>query len=159
MKHKSVVLEGETTKWCSGCQQEKQLDEFSKNKARPDGLQNYCKVCAYIAHRKSFKKRQERDPEAAKRAKRNHSLQELYGIGLDQFNLMLWDQNDHCAICNQPMDDPQVDQNRETKVIRALLCRTCKFGIGMFGENTELLLRAISYLDSYKTSESASRKE
>lgn len=32
-------------KWCSKCQQTKQLSEFYKNRARPDGVTTYCKVC------------------------------------------------------------------------------------------------------------------
>ncbi len=33
------------TKWCTRCESEKALFEFSNRKAAPDGLQNYCKEC------------------------------------------------------------------------------------------------------------------
>lgn len=33
-------------KTCSKCQKEKPLEEFPKNKNKPDGYQYYCKVCA-----------------------------------------------------------------------------------------------------------------
>ena len=33
------------TKYCPKCQTEKDLLRFSKNKARKDGVQNYCKEC------------------------------------------------------------------------------------------------------------------
>ncbi len=33
------------TKICKRCQRDKPLEEFSRNKTRRDGLQDYCKVC------------------------------------------------------------------------------------------------------------------
>src|SRR3989344_6923960 len=32
-------------KFCPGCQEEKSLDMFARNKARYDGLQSHCKEC------------------------------------------------------------------------------------------------------------------
>ncbi len=66
-----------------------------------------------------------------------------------------------CAICRRPFEDtkatePMVDhdarhcgpRNHCAVCRRGLLCMRCNNGIGLFGENTESMARAIAYLDS-----------
>lgn len=38
-------------KWCSGCEEWKTQSEFSKNKWKLDGLQNWCKACVALANK------------------------------------------------------------------------------------------------------------
>ena len=45
-------MEDRTTKWCSRCQQDKDLAEFSKRAASKDGLQNHCRACVSIKNRR-----------------------------------------------------------------------------------------------------------
>ena len=40
------------SKKCSNCKEFKSVTEFYKNKARKDGLENYCKVCACARNKK-----------------------------------------------------------------------------------------------------------
>ncbi len=47
------------TKPCLSCKIEKFLSEFSKNKAKPSGLQDSCKVCCSRRHREYYKKNKE----------------------------------------------------------------------------------------------------
>lgn len=58
-------------KKCTSCKEEKELEEFSKNKKRKDGLQTECKVCARKKHREYYAKNKEKQKkqirEAAKR--------------------------------------------------------------------------------------------
>lgn len=39
-------------KKCGKCQKTQPLENFAKNKARYDGLQNYCRICGYQASKK-----------------------------------------------------------------------------------------------------------
>lgn len=142
---------GDATKWCSGCKTEKSPDEFHRNKSRPDGLQNRCKVCSYSSHRKSLEKNKDQRKKDAARRKLDKYLQAQFGMNIDNYDLLLWDQNGKCSICHDEMKVPRVDFDPEREYVRSLLCGTCLTGILSFEQSTEKLLRAISYLDSYKT--------
>jgi len=50
-----IIMENSNTKWCTKCQQYKLLDEFGKNKSRPDGLQFNCKACSALITKHSYK--------------------------------------------------------------------------------------------------------
>lgn len=151
MKGRSVALPGESLKWCSGCQTEKPLLEFHKNCSRPDGLQNRCKVCAYASYRKSYTKHKERNRETLALNRKRSKLKLLYGLTLEDYERMVFDQNNKCAICHREMDPPHVDHDHQSSELRALLCGNCNSGLGMFKESCDLLIRAMSYLDSFKT--------
>ncbi len=62
-----------------------------------------------------------------------------------------------CAICEIRMTVPEnkrgqkmscvsIDHDHITGRIRGLLCRKCNNGIGFFGDDKKLLLKAIKYL-------------
>lgn len=158
MRNKSYVEPGETIKWCSKCQSEKPLDQFNKNRQRKDGLQNYCKECAYAAHRESLLRHKDKNYEHHRRWSRNRNLKHCYGITIEDFEMMIFEQNNKCAICQEEMTAPQVDHDHSCceagpacgTCVRALLCTNCNLGLGNFKDSPELLLRAVSYLDAYK---------
>ncbi len=87
----------------------------------------------------------------------NSHLKRKYGITLDDYNGMLAEQEGKCKICGkvgtglggQTTRMPLVvDHNHTTGEVRGLLCNSCNTGLGMFKENTEALMNAISYLES-----------
>ncbi|MEM3008479.1 MAG: endonuclease domain-containing protein [Candidatus Nitrosotenuis sp.] len=138
---------GETLKWCSGCQTEKPPTEFYRNRSRPDGLQNLCKPCSNLAHRKSITKHREIRKE---QHARERLVNKQYGMRVEDYELMLWDQNGRCAICMNIMSKPKVDWDGKNNRARALLCSNCYSGLYAFGYSTENLLKAVSYLDAYR---------
>lgn len=74
----------------------------------------------------------------------------LYGITLKDKRTMCDRQNWCCAICAADLftlRDACVDHCHTTKIVRGILCSTCNGGLGLFKDNTELLMRAISYLE------------
>jgi|ERR1035441_1229348 hypothetical protein len=77
-------------------------------------------------------------------------LKNYHGITLEQYNIMLEEQDGKCAICGtiEPSGKGNfhVDHNHKTDSIRKLLCSQCNVGIGMFKENINLLSSAIIYL-------------
>ncbi len=87
--------------------------------------------------------------------KRELSLKKWYGIGLDEYSILLEQQNNVCAICGQNRNykhkggtewSLSVDHNHDTGKIRGLLCSKCNTGLGMFDDNIELLINAVIYM-------------
>lgn len=62
---------------------------------------------------------------------------------------MLIAQAGRCAICSQPMTDPQVDHDHVDGAVRELLCKTCNLFLGHVNEDTTILANAIEYLDRH----------
>lgn len=81
-----------------------------------------------------------------------------YGLTLEDQERMLREQNYKCAICGQEIFlqgssqklIAHVDHDHKTGKVRGLLCKECNIGLGKFMDNTEYLLRAVSYLKKNK---------
>lgn len=84
------------------------------------------------------------------------------GITVENYFKILEEQNNLCAICNEPetrkrkTEDGEgvaelcLDHCHETNKFRALLCHGCNTAIGQFKDNIELLESAIRYLNKHK---------
>jgi hypothetical protein len=115
-----------------------------------------------------FKNHKENKEKAKLRAKltriknpsqfKNSKLKQAYGISLDEFNVLLNNQNNCCAICTQPFsskkmsEKPFVDHNHKTGKVRQLLCLNCNSIIGYSRENMLVLKAAIKYLKKFENS-------
>jgi hypothetical protein len=76
----------------------------------------------------------------------------LYGITHTEYELMLYLQDDRCAVCNKQFstsNTPCIDHNHESQQVRGLLCNSCNLGIGLMRESTGLIQRAIEYLKQH----------
>jgi hypothetical protein len=145
------------------CGETKDLTHF-----RPEGKQ--CRICraAYKkAHRPKYSELTEeqkqkrraatenwrlRNPEVAFEKARNKEYKKKYGITLEQYNELLVNQNNGCAICAKPCatgNNLAVDHDHETGKVRALLCKNCNTAIGLLGEDTDRMTKAIEYLKSH----------
>lgn len=84
-----------------------------------------------------------------KRAKSLEAFRrQKYGLEPLAYQAML-DAHDGCAVCGGATARGLfVDHCHDTGRVRGLLCQNCNTGLGMFGDNRELLLAAIEYLDS-----------
>ncbi len=72
-----------------------------------------------------------------------------YGITRSDFEAMLENQNDSCAICQIKFDDkarPYIDHCHDSGKVRGLLCLHCNTGLGHFEDKIELLEKAKEYL-------------
>lgn len=127
------------TKKCRKCKQEKKSSDFHSIKAYRDGLHSWCKNC----YSESI---------------RNCYLVRTYGITSEQYEVMFDAQNGKCAICLKEEDTLlssgknksfAVDHNHKTGQIRGLLCENCNRAIGLLKEDTELLTRAIQYINQF----------
>lgn len=144
------MKESMETKHCPGCDLDKPVGEFSKNRAKPDGLQNYCKTCASFAVQMS-KRNSRKTQEHQKKLKRLT----LYGLTAEDYELMVFEQNNKCPVCRREMDQPQVDYDPETGELMALLCNDCRSAKTLLRNDLELIYRLSAYVESYKADSSA----
>ena len=112
------------TKTCKTCGATKDIIDFYKRggKQSPNSRKNQCKKCECKRVSKTYWE----DPSKS----RNNDLKRLYGITLNDYNQMLTEQNDCCAICGT--DNPggkhgkfMVDHCHATGKVRGLLCKRC----------------------------------
>lgn len=160
-------------KRCPKCQTTRTLLSFHRDRSRKDGLQPWCRPCVNVAKAKWLERNLDkaraysREWARANRNKAEHCEKQKawwkknghrykgkaglakYGLTLEAFRLLLSGQGGVCAICLKPCMTGQrlaVDHDHVTGVVRGLLCRKCNIGIGHFGEDPAVLLRAIEYL-------------
>ncbi len=131
-----------------------------------------CKVC-WVNRQKRYA---DKDPDSdKKRRERNKSYREnmcpvksdkrkdeararyflrKYGVSVDRYNEMLISQNYKCSICSTEKvggrsKNFHIDHCHESGVVRGLLCMSCNTMLGMAKDNTEVLSKAILYLDKF----------
>lgn len=86
---------------------------------------------------------------------RKNALQALYGLTLEQYDLMREQQNFSCAVCKAHESTVfrkklYVDHCHATNKIRGLLCAACNSAIGLLKESIETLNNSIEYLTKNK---------
>ena len=75
-----------------------------------------------------------------------------YGLSKEDFESMLEEQQNKCAICGFEFHDegkstrPHIDHCHDSGDVRGLLCNNCNTGLGQFKDNPSLLQSAIEYL-------------
>lgn len=72
-----------------------------------------------------------------------------HGMGKDEFDTMLKEQDGRCAICHKELDKPHLDHDHKTGKVRGILCPTCNWGLGMFKDSIRNLASAIVYLEDH----------
>ena len=141
-------------KTCKICNQPKPLTEFYQTvrNGEPYGHHGKCKSC--------YVKKQQKNYDPIK--KRDENLKRLYGIGLNEYNNLLDNQNGKCAICGttEPggrksgrggaVDVFYVDHDHKTEKVRGLLCNVCNRTMGYVGENSGVLEEMIKYLQKHQ---------
>jgi hypothetical protein len=85
-----------------------------------------------------------------------NSLKRLYGLSVEEREVMKVAQGNRCAVCGEIPEPLQagdgfvVDHNHTTKQNRSLLCRCCNLMIGYARENGEILQQGIEYLQKWE---------
>ena len=92
---------------------------------------------------------------------RGYQLKYRFGITNEEYDIMLESQGGTCALCGglnsvrkksthsgKPVIMAlSVDHNHKTGKVRGLLCNGCNTSLGRFRDDTELLRKAIKYLE------------
>lgn len=85
---------------------------------------------------------------------KRYLIKHTYGITLEQFDELLKQQNYSCAICGIKHDISarhkklHIDHDHKSNKIRGLICLQCNTGLGKFKDDTELMRKAIRYLEN-----------
>lgn len=144
-----------STKVCTKCREKKSLDDFYRDRRRPQGRQAQCKVCKTVQYNEWRKRtgydarryRTERDKELERH------LISKYGIDLTDYQRMFDNQNGCCAICKKPHRGTRrfdVDHDHNTLQVRGLLCTSCNRMLGHAKDIPEVLRAAADYLEQFR---------
>lgn len=134
-------------KVCCVCKEEKPKTDFNvcgKNQhTRRPWLSAHCKECG-----KERSKDYNRSNQHRQRAKR---YARRYGITITEYEKLLLDQNERCAICcsvepGSHFNYFSIDHDHATGEVRGLLCDHCNRGLGYFRDDPEILRAAIGYV-------------
>lgn len=111
-----------------------------------------CKECVSSTVRKTRNKSKQRD----------YDLKRNYGITEIDYVLLLNKQNDCCDICgihkNIYGKRFAVDHDHQTGIVRGLLCSNCNTGIGKLKDNTDIIRKALKYMEKHKHENIVSEK-
>jgi hypothetical protein len=161
-----------TKKKCTKCGDDKALDQFYSYKSGPraGSLYGECKDCHFVrtekwrknnrnkscqytkAHRDKLKEKMSK--EEWSEFHREVNLMQKFGLTLEDYDLMLEEQNGVCAICGEEETSIRlgktkllaVDHDHETGEVRGLLCARCNMAIGLLNEDIDILKSAIKYI-------------
>ncbi len=105
-----------------------------------DGIGSYCRPCQNAKAKESR--------ERVHGGNRHYHLKRRYGLGADDVEAMLEEQNGVCPICERSLSvkDAHVDHNHKTGAVRAVLCFNCNGGLGQFRDDSKALFRAAVYV-------------
>ena len=160
---------------CRSCNTRKPAEEFGLNKSSKDGRAWRCKDCARVdmarwraanaEHVRDYGRYRTRKRRAAMTAQQRDELdrtnrrRRAHGVTAEEFLKMVKNQDQKCLICETPMmlkasnerGDKRtflacVDHDHSTGKIRGILCNRCNRAVGMFGDDVNLMKKAIKYL-------------
>jgi uncharacterized DUF497 family protein len=87
--------------------------------------------------------------ESVRLARRDRDYLKKFGITLEDYNKMFFEQEGKCFICNKHQSEEEralaVDHNHRTGKVRHLLCMKCNMVVGIL-ENLELVKKVNSYI-------------
>lgn len=102
------------------------------------------------AAREAARQRRKADPERSKRYDLAHHLRSSYGLTIEQFEMMVDQQDGRCFLCHGertgPGDRLHVDHDHENGKTRALLCSKCNTALGLLGDDPNLIAMAAKYV-------------
>jgi hypothetical protein len=138
-------------KQCLKCNENKNVEEFYKDKSKKDNLTIYCKDCCKSKERAYYLS----DPH--KKYFRTRKSKFKNGTGAEPLTrgereTMLLAQDKRCGICSSVMVKPCLDHNHNTMKTRMLLCSWCNTLIGMAREDVTILSNAIKYIEKFNAS-------
>ena len=127
------------TRRCPRCGETKALPDFARNRSAKGGYGSYCKPC----HNSVVAENRQKNHGGA----RSFWLNRRYQVDATQVAWMALQQGGVCALCASGTPE-HVDHDHRTKRVRGILCFNCNRGLGKFGDDVELMSRAVDYLES-----------
>ncbi len=137
------------TRTCRVCGEEKNLlNDYYLSRKDPTLKSSYSYECKDCTIKRTIKYNKENSVTV-----RSQFLKRKYGMTFDEFEAMLSDQNNACAICGtkEPSSGRDrrfhVNHDHKTGEVRGLLCKSCNIALGEVKENIHILQAMIEYLN------------
>lgn len=116
---------------------------------KPNGGGGMCKNCY---DKRYYGRYYERKRKYSKLHNREYHLRD-YNISPQQYEEMLKQQNNCCAICLRHKEcfkrNFSIDHCHLTGKVRGLLCISCNAAIGSLNDDPSIIKRALTYLEQY----------
>ena len=139
----------ELVRYCYRCKTYLNKDMFYNSEWEKRGYKA-CKKCAREMKKVCYD-RQKRNPDFQEKI-RNRHLKRIYGITVDQYTEMLYNQNGRCKICGRIKNTDKrkafmhVDHCHKTGKVRGVLCGQCNSMLGNANDDVSILYKAIEYI-------------
>ena len=148
------MVEGRT---CNKCLEHKPWESFAINKKGVNDRKSVCKECSNKAQRLLNKKRRIDDPLDLSKTRRAKHLKINYGMSLEDYENLLVKQDYKCAICGR--EDNGLSNQKQLYIdhchtkghVRGLLCYYCNTILGLSFDDTDILRKAIKYLNKERS--------
>ena len=107
-------------------------------------------------HRKHSKEWRDANKARADRNSRSSYMRKRYGISIEQYESLLLNSGNACAICSQRPNGTRarsrlhVDHCHVTGKFRGMLCPNCNTALGMVKDNIKTLRLMIAYLERHQ---------
>lgn len=128
-------------KICKVCGVEKNIFDFYAGRKE-------CKDCKNAAA-KQWRKDNPENVEKHLKRMRERAKERRYKITQLEFDKLLKDQKNKCAICSNKFKDSKdthIDHCHNSSKVRGLLCNSCNVALGQFQDNIEFMENSIKYL-------------
>ncbi len=135
-------------KTCNTCLQEKPIDSFYLHRGARTS-EGYraptCKDC----HKQKSMAWAEKNPDKVAAHRRKRNLKEKYGLTVEQYDEMVFEQNGACFVCNTVPERRRlnVDHCHKTGKVRKLLCDKCNMAIGLLEDDIDRISKVRKYLE------------
>ena len=133
------------TKRCPKCRETKPSEEFYLNRGlkTKDGLSSYCRKCSKASAARPYSYVKDR-----------RRVLRRYNLTVEEYDLMLQEQDGKCAVCGHPeqlMRDGKIlelaiDHCHVTDAVRGLLCSNCNRALGLLYEDPERVEGLLRYI-------------
>ena len=139
------------TRVCRVCKKQKNLlDEYYLSRRDPTKKSSYSYECKECTVKRTVEYNREHSTSV-----RSQYLKRNYGLTFEEFEAMLSDQDNCCAICKstKPLGRHKrfnVDHHNKTGNVRGLLCSNCNTALGLVDDNIHTLKSMIKYLESHE---------
>jgi hypothetical protein len=144
-------------KTCTKCQESKPYAAFSPAQQCRDGYRPECKACHNAIEKARDKSHR---VTITREYKREERFRRLYGITLEDYDVLFAEQGGLCAVCREPQswnrregDVLVVDHDHLTGAVRGLLCHACNQAIGLMKDDSARLIAAAAYLSAHREAE------
>ncbi len=138
-------------KRCTTCKENKNINEYSKDKSTISGLKSHCKKCAKEYNRLSNIKFKDNI--------RFRRIKKTYNLTKEEYNLMIFEQDNKCFICGKEEYDRlktgeirplSIDHCHKTNKNGKLLCNSCNISLGLIKDDVNILEKMILYIKKYR---------